>query len=238
MSIETDDCPWIIPASSVGAPARRTRRAVARLAEIFGALPRLSVRETGRGYVIEQPLTLVPVSARDRRALIGAGAVALAMATAGWTGMELMAPAAGWGGAALVGLQAGIAGLAVTLLHGMRGSLRVEVDTFARRIRVWRVGRRRACRLAERPFGSGSELVLQRARGGLMRLCLRTGEAERPRWQVIALGEEAELRDLHRRIARDLAPLQERVASARGRARTSRRQMAFPGLGPHELIAG
>ncbi|PRX35404.1 hypothetical protein SAMN05216257_102118 [Meinhardsimonia xiamenensis] len=236
MLIETEDSPWMIPAPP---PARRIPRLHVgkRLGRGLGVSSRIAVREMTRGYVIEQPLTIVPVTRHDVRAAWATGAAAAGLAALGWGAVQLALPEAGWSRAGLVGLHAGLVGALAGLLLTMRGTLRVEVDTLTRRIRVCRLCAVGSRVLLDRTFGPVSELVLQRRRNGMMRLCLKAGEGDRAGWQVLAVGEEDVLRGLHRRIARDFLPPEARVAAAVP-SPASRRSMAFPLLGPHELRLG
>lgn len=227
---------WTIPAP-IGPRARRRRLrqrldALLRwLGATLRATPDLAIRETGQGYSISQPLTLAPLCREDRIARLcvavaTALAAALSWALTGWADL---------GARVLLSIQSATVAGVVGLVATMRGQLLVDVDLLRRRIRVCRSVRGKGKVLADQPFGSAADLVLQRRRGRWMRLCLRICAAGRQMWQVIAIGEEEVLRGLHRRLSADLAP--PRGCAEMGAAgRASRRSDIFPPLGPHELV--
>ncbi len=203
----------------------------------FGAAPRVSVRESERGYVIETEY-------QDEGGSKLASHLVSICVSVGWlaglgywlVGWPWESGARGAGGLLPAALVAAGLSLGWSMLRGYRTGL-VEVDLPRERLRRGHARAGAAVFDADAiPFREVRDLVLRRPSNGLgdMALCARLHGNARP--VEIARGDEVALNALYHRLCVDLLPLEQRLQSRAqpGAGRPGVRPI-FPALGPHEI---
>ncbi len=203
----------------------------------FGAAPRVSVRETERGYVIETEYQ------EEGGSKLSSHLVSILISMLWLAGLGYWLIVLPWeagmpavGGLLPAALGAAAVSLGWSMLRGYRTGM-IEVD----------MTRERLCRGSTRhgatvfsadtiPFREVRDLVLRRPSNGLgdMALCARLHGQARP--VEIARGDEVTLNALYHRLCVDLLPVEQRLQSRAqpGAGRPAARAI-FPALGPHEI---
>ena len=198
---------------------------------------RVCIRETNFGYIIQSGNEWA-ADPRRTRVLQTVVFVLIVMAGAVWAVPAHIMPHMAKAVMSAAFLLGG--GVLNWVITKVQGGLELHVDTTRREIRAAVVNYAGKCRVRySARFGEVTQIVLSKPKneGTFQRLILRLSgeEAAIP----IAVGPEKTLRAVHNRFIRDLAPIEERLASVLGAKSTDlrMRRRAFPVLGPQEIAA-